>query len=217
MSSHRYVWDPSAPVLAPTLLPAASRVAAQASSPASAAATLLNSRAPKEPKTGYDFFCDMRRPQLLVEYPEAKPAEISKMLGEGWKQLNTAELREPYEAQAAADRRSSDNDASISAATTKCDECGDDVYDDDGLLCDICSSRVCETCQFFCDSCDQCSCAACHEAICDVCEEVFCSDCCHVRCHAAFATDSSAASAAEEKTMTTVMSSGAALTVQLRV
>ena len=59
---------------------------------------------PKEPKTGYNFFCDMRRPQLLVEFPEAKPADISKMLGEGWKQLNTAELRAPYELQASNDR-----------------------------------------------------------------------------------------------------------------
>ena len=41
---------------------------------------------------------------MLVEHPQAKPPEISKMLGEGWKQLNTAELRQPYEAQAAAAR-----------------------------------------------------------------------------------------------------------------
>ena len=69
-------------------------------------ANALNSstRIPKEPKTGYNYFCDMRRPQLLVECPDAKPAEISKMLGEGWKHLDTAELRAPYEAQAAADR-----------------------------------------------------------------------------------------------------------------
>ena len=68
------------------------------------AVSLPNPHAPKEPKTGYNFFCDVRRPQLLVEHPQAKPAEISKMLGEGWKQLNTAELRQPYEAQAAAAR-----------------------------------------------------------------------------------------------------------------
>ena len=92
--------DPSADAATTTAV----AVPVPASSPASAAATLLNSRAPKEPKTGYNFFCDMRRPQLLVEHPEAKPAEISKMLGEGWKQLNTAELRQPYEAQAATAR-----------------------------------------------------------------------------------------------------------------
>ena len=83
-----------------------SAVAVPSASPA-ATATVASSavaRAPKEPKTGYNFFCDMRRPQLLVEFPEAKPAEISKMLGEGWKQLNTAELRAPYQLQASNDR-----------------------------------------------------------------------------------------------------------------
>lgn len=65
---------------------------------------LTSPKTPKEPKTGYNFFCELERPKLLVAFPGAKPADISKMLGEAWKKLNRPEDRAPFEAQAQADR-----------------------------------------------------------------------------------------------------------------
>jgi len=59
--------------------------------------------APKKPINAYMFYTKARREGLKKQYPDLKITEISKKLGEEWKEMDKDE-RAPYEAQSQKDK-----------------------------------------------------------------------------------------------------------------
>ncbi|KAJ4835588.1 FACT complex subunit ssrp1, partial [Turnera subulata] len=69
--------------------------------------------APKKALTGYNFFLQMERENVKRSNPGISFSEISRALGDKWKQMS-AEQKEPYEEKARADRRRYKEESSIS-------------------------------------------------------------------------------------------------------
>lgn len=62
-----------------------------------------NPDAPKRAMSGFLFFSQIRRPQLKSEYPELKNTDISKLLGQQWKEMDE-ETKSPYVTKENSDR-----------------------------------------------------------------------------------------------------------------
>ena len=43
--------------------------------------------APKRAKSAYFIFCEDKRPEIKSKYPDLKMTDVSKKLGEAWKEL----------------------------------------------------------------------------------------------------------------------------------
>lgn len=63
-----------------------------------------NAKKVKRPLSGYMYFCKEKRPALAAEHPDMKMVELSKMLGQMWKELSDEEKR-PFDDLATADKR----------------------------------------------------------------------------------------------------------------
>lgn len=51
--------------------------------------------APKKALNGFMFFAKDKRESIVQENPEAKPTEITKLMGEAWRGMSDAE-KQPY-------------------------------------------------------------------------------------------------------------------------
>ena len=60
-------------------------------------------KGPKEPKTPYNFYCEVRRPHIVAAHPEAGAPNISRLLGEEWQKIDTKD-RAQWDSLANADR-----------------------------------------------------------------------------------------------------------------
>lgn len=60
--------------------------------------------APKGPKNAFIFFCNDRRSEIKEENPDMKPTEITKKIGEMWKQVDSIEKAQ-YQEMAEEDKK----------------------------------------------------------------------------------------------------------------
>lgn len=70
---------------------------------------LKDENAPKRPKSAYMFFAEKKRPEIREEQPDLKMIEISKVIGQRWKEV-TPEGRVKYDKKAAADKERYDEE-----------------------------------------------------------------------------------------------------------
>jgi hypothetical protein len=64
---------------------------------------LQDPNAPKRPKNAYMFFIQAHRADTVQEHPDMRVTEISKVLGQKWRELDASE-KKPYNDQAAQDK-----------------------------------------------------------------------------------------------------------------
>ena len=64
---------------------------------------LKDENAPKRPKSAYMFFAEKKRPEIREEQPDLKMTEISKVIGERWKEV-TPESKAKYAKKAEKDK-----------------------------------------------------------------------------------------------------------------
>ena len=65
---------------------------------------LKDENAPKRPKSGYMFFAEKKRPEIKDAQPELKMIEISKVIGERWKD-STPSTKEKYNNKSEKDKQ----------------------------------------------------------------------------------------------------------------
>jgi hypothetical protein len=73
------------------------------SSPKDKSSKLKDENAPKRPKSGYLFFAEKKRPEIKEENPDLKMTEISKVIGERWKEASP-ESKAKYAKKAEKDK-----------------------------------------------------------------------------------------------------------------
>jgi hypothetical protein len=58
---------------------------------------------PKKPRSAYNFFCHVKRPEIQADHPNVPFSQIGKMLGEAWRSVSATE-KTKYEEMARQDK-----------------------------------------------------------------------------------------------------------------